>query len=95
MKTAILSDIHGNWDGFNTVLADIKSRQVDRIICLGDVVDGGEENDAVVNWLKANNITTVRGNHDENQGASRFCRGVGGACAQRIAFRLSIPAYNQ
>lgn len=66
MKTAIVSDIHGNWDGFNTVLEDIKSRQVDRIICLGDVVDGGEENDAVVNWLKANNITTVRGNHDEN-----------------------------
>jgi hypothetical protein len=66
MKTAIVSDIHGNWDGFNTVLADIKSRQVDRIIYLGDVVDGGEENDAVVNWLKANNITTVRGNHDEN-----------------------------
>jgi predicted phosphodiesterase len=66
MKTAIVSDIHGNWDGFNTVLEDIKSRQVDRIICLGDVVDGGEENDAVVNWLKGNNITTVRGNHDEN-----------------------------
>lgn len=66
MKTAIVSDIHGNWDGFNTVLEDIKSRQVDRIICLGDVVDGGEENDAVVNWLKGNKITTVRGNHDEN-----------------------------
>ncbi|WP_341738947.1 metallophosphoesterase family protein [Microcoleus sp. CAWBG640] len=66
MKTAIVSDIHGNWDGFNTVLADINSRQVERIICLGDVVDGGDQNNAVVDWLKANNITTVRGNHDEN-----------------------------
>ena len=55
-----------NWDGFNTVLADINSRQVERIICLGDVVDGGDKNNAVVDWLKANNITTVRGNHDEN-----------------------------
>jgi predicted phosphodiesterase len=77
MKTAFISDIHGNWSALLTVLDDIKSRQVDRIICLGDMVDGGDHNNAVVEFIKDNNIITVQGNHDafndcrlkkENQG---------------------------
>ncbi len=66
MKIAIISDIHGNWSGLSTVLDDIKLRQIEQIICLGDVVDGGDENDTVVDWLKANNISTVQGNHDQS-----------------------------
>ncbi|GAB4283775.1 MAG: metallophosphoesterase family protein [Oscillatoriaceae cyanobacterium] len=78
MKTAIFSDIHGNFAALKLVLDDIASRQVDRIICLGDLVDGGEDNDAVVEVIK-NRISetpdsdglnktgfyAVRGNHDE------------------------------
>ncbi len=79
MKTAILSDIHGNFAALKLVLDDIASRQVDRIICLGDLVDGGEENDAVVQeirnrisdfdpdspGLNSRGFYAVCGNHDE------------------------------
>ena len=65
MRTAVISDIHGNWDGLQVALIDIESRNIDRIICLGDLVEGGEHDDAVVEFVKSNNITTVQGNLDE------------------------------
>ena len=41
MRTAVISDIHGNLEAFQTVLADMDERKVDRIICLGDVLGYG------------------------------------------------------
>ena len=40
-RTASISDIHGNYDGLLAVLADIARLQCDRILCQGDLVDGG------------------------------------------------------
>lgn len=65
MRTAIISDIHGNWAGLQVVLDHIEQAQVDRILCLGDLVDGGDENEAVIEFMRSNNIASVRGNHDE------------------------------
>ena len=36
-RIAIISDIHGNLEALRTVLSDIKKRNIDRIICLGDI----------------------------------------------------------
>ena len=41
MRTAIISDIHGNLEALNTVLADIDRRDVNEIICLGDILGYG------------------------------------------------------
>ncbi len=41
MKRAILSDIHGNLEALNAVLADIKSQDISQIYCLGDVIGYG------------------------------------------------------
>jgi predicted phosphodiesterase len=38
---AIVSDIHGNLEAFTAVLEDIRKREVDEILCLGDVVGYG------------------------------------------------------
>jgi predicted phosphodiesterase len=38
MKYAIIADIHGNLEAFQTVLADIKSQNATQIVCLGDIV---------------------------------------------------------
>ena len=38
MRYAILSDIHGNLEGLNTVLEHANSKSVDRFVCGGDVV---------------------------------------------------------
>jgi len=65
-RTAMISDIHGHWEGLQLVLEDMRAREVDRIICLGDVVEGGDNNDTVVEYLKNHQITTIRGNHDDD-----------------------------
>ncbi|MFP6588520.1 MAG: metallophosphoesterase family protein, partial [Pirellulaceae bacterium] len=41
MKTALISDIHGNFEALQTVLADIREQQISRIFCLGDIVGYG------------------------------------------------------
>jgi predicted phosphodiesterase len=64
-KIAIISDIHGNWPGLQAVLADIEVCRCDRIVCLGDLVDGGNYNDEVVRFIRDNHIVCVRGNHDK------------------------------
>ncbi|HEY9852758.1 MAG TPA: metallophosphoesterase family protein [Leptolyngbyaceae cyanobacterium] len=64
-KIAIISDIHGNLPGLQAVMADIEACGCNRIICLGDLVDGGNYNNEVVRFIKDNQIPCVRGNHDE------------------------------
>jgi predicted phosphodiesterase len=60
----ILSDIHGNLEALNAVLADAQGRY-DRILCLGDLVGYGADPNAVVAWARDNVRAIVRGNHDK------------------------------
>ncbi len=64
-RTAIISDIHGNHAGLMAALADIDRQGCDRIVCLGDLVEGGSDNEAVIETLQQRGIPCVRGNHDE------------------------------
>ncbi len=64
-RTALISDIHGNLNALHAVLEDIELRNCDRIICLGDLVDGGEYDDEVVAKLDELDIVSIQGNHDE------------------------------
>jgi predicted phosphodiesterase len=40
-RTAILSDIHGNLAALEAVMDDVRGQNVDRIVCLGDVIGYG------------------------------------------------------
>ncbi len=64
MKLAIISDIHGNYDAFREVLADIGRCKVDQIISLGDNIGYGPESDRVVRKIIELNIPSVLGNHE-------------------------------
>jgi predicted phosphodiesterase len=64
MKVAIISDIHGNYEAFREVLADIDNSNVDRIISLGDNIGYGPEPDRVVQKIMARRIPSVQGNHE-------------------------------
>jgi len=64
MKTAIISDIHGNATALRAVLEDIKSLSVDLIISLGDNIGYGPEPEAVVNLIREQHIPSVIGNHE-------------------------------
>lgn len=59
----ILSDIHGNYEALEAVLADARGRY-DRILCLGDLVGYGADPNPVIDWAKASVASVVRGNHD-------------------------------
>jgi len=65
MRTALIADIHGNFGGLLAVIADIGFQQCDRVVCLGDLVNGGEENIAVVRYIRENRIPCMMGNHEE------------------------------
>ncbi len=64
MRTALLSDIHGNFTAFQAVLTDLADAQVDQIIYLGDAATLGPEPVAVVQELQALACPCVLGNHD-------------------------------
>jgi predicted phosphodiesterase len=64
MRTAIVSDIHGNYDAFRKVIEDFDESGVDRVISLGDNIGYGPESDRVVREIIARNIPSVLGNHE-------------------------------
>ena len=65
MRTAILSDIHGNLTALEAVLRDIRRCGVDRILHGGDLADSGSSPAEVVDLLRAHSIDGVAGNTDE------------------------------
>lgn len=66
MRTALISDIHGYFDVLQIVMKHIAQQNCDRVLCLGDMVDGGLQSNEVVQFIRNQNILTVRGNHDED-----------------------------
>lgn len=61
---ALISDIHGNLEALQAVLADIKSKGITEIFCLGDVVGYGP-NPAECIDLVMNLDMCLLGNHDQ------------------------------
>jgi predicted phosphodiesterase len=75
MRRAVISDIHGNCVALDAVLADIRERPVDQMVCLGDAIQGGAQPAETVARLRALACPVVMGNADalllsgENTGA--------------------------
>lgn len=64
MLLGILSDVHGRIDALELAYVEASSK-CDKIVCLGDIVNGGGDADACMDFVRQNNIPTVRGNHDD------------------------------
>ena len=64
MRVAIASDIHGNKQAFEAVIAAAREAQVEELWCLGDLVGYGAEPDACVALAEANCAIILAGNHD-------------------------------
>lgn len=64
MKFAVISDIHGNMDALEAVLADIDRRMIADIYCLGDSIGYGAESEKAVQELIRRDIPSVLGNHE-------------------------------
>ncbi len=61
---AIISDIHGNLEGLEAVLADIKERGIDEIYCLGDIVGYGANPCECIDLVMSTEVCLL-GNHDQ------------------------------
>lgn len=64
MRIAIISDIHGNLEALKTTLDDIKKRNINKIFCLGDIVEKGHHPEECVNLIRENCDVVVQGNCD-------------------------------
>ena len=64
MKIAIISDIHGNLEALKTVLKDIKTRNIDKIYCLGDIIAKGSHLQECVDLVRENCEVVIKGNCD-------------------------------
>ena len=64
MRTAILSDVHGNLDALNAVLKDMGGRSVDDLVCLGDCVGYGAQPATCLERLHEVAAVVLAGNHD-------------------------------
>ncbi len=64
MTTAIISDVHGNLEALQAVLADIDSRGIKRIICLGDIIGYGPNPIECVDLVRTRCEWALMGNHD-------------------------------
>lgn len=61
---AVLSDIHGNLEALDAVLADVAKHSVSHVFCLGDVLGYGPNPVECLDRAMAWDVTTL-GNHDQ------------------------------
>lgn len=64
MRYGIFSDVHGNRDALEAVLAALQAESVDQVLCAGDLVGYGAEPEACVARVRAAAPVVVAGNHD-------------------------------
>jgi len=68
MKIGLISDIHSNLEGLQTVLQELKEREVDKIFCCGDIVGYGPDPTKCIETLSKTAsslpLSSVKGNHD-------------------------------
>jgi predicted phosphodiesterase len=65
VKRALISDIHGNLEALEAVLADIEQVSVDEIYCLGDIIGYGPNPCECLDLVIKRCKSTILGNHDQ------------------------------
>ncbi|MFO1092592.1 MAG: metallophosphoesterase family protein [Planctomycetaceae bacterium] len=62
---AIISDIHGNLEALEAVLADIQQQNVADVYCLGDILGYGPNPRECLDLVMKHCAATILGNHDQ------------------------------
>jgi predicted phosphodiesterase len=71
MRIAFFSDMHGNLQALEAVLADIATQKPDAIYCVGDLVGYGANPNEVTERIRHEGFPTVIGNDDDGVGFDR------------------------
>lgn len=64
MRIGVLSDIHGNLEALEAVLADLDRLGIDQVYSLGDIVGYGPSPAACVEMVRRRAAVSLMGNHD-------------------------------
>ncbi|HSO39820.1 MAG TPA: metallophosphoesterase family protein [Labilithrix sp.] len=64
MRFGLIGDVHAEDQRLHVALTALGEARVDRILCVGDLVDGEGDVDRTCSLLVEHRVTTVRGNHD-------------------------------
>ena len=70
MRFAVLSDVHGNLEALQAVLADARQHRCTHFVCLGDIVGYNADPSACIRTVRELDCPTVKGNHDEQASLS-------------------------
>src|SRR5262245_15919089 len=62
---ALVSDIHGNDTALAAVVAELERLGIERVVCLGDAVQGGDEPRQVLDRLETLGWPVILGNADD------------------------------
>lgn len=65
MVRAIISDIHGNLEALEAVLADIDEQKIKEVYCLGDIIGYGPNPRECIDLVMERCAVTILGNHDQ------------------------------
>jgi len=65
MRVAIISDIHGNLEALEKTSEIIEAKDIDDIICLGDLVGYGANPNECIDYVDRRTKKVLLGNHDQ------------------------------
>lgn len=67
MRYLLLSDLHSNDEALSAVLARVKRKRFDRVVCLGDFVGYAADPNKVLDRFRTlpRSTVSIRGNHDK------------------------------
>lgn len=67
MSNYVISDIHGCYNEFLSMLERISFSEADHLILAGDYIDRGKQSYEILRWMEQgpSNVLLLRGNHEE------------------------------
>ncbi len=64
MRLALLADIHGNLPALEAVVAELQRLQPDHVVVDGDLINAVPYSSAVIDFVRTQQWSVVRGNHE-------------------------------
>lgn len=98
-RIAVISDIHGNLPALKAVLEDIKSRNIKRIFCLGDLAGKGPSSGEAVDIIRENCEIVIKGNWDyymtEGEHSDALAWHQNKLGPERLKYLKELPIYEE
>lgn len=87
MKFAVVGDIHSNIYALQSVIKDIRKKNIDFILSTGDLVGYLPFPNEVIDTIRANGIISIQGNHDKYIGS---CKPIDKQAIDRMSHQETV-----